>query len=95
VDVQYALRKPLHEPGRAGAVSGEANEIDMMVAKRGYDFAIVIFSGLSFRRNCQGRKSQAARGIEAARVGLVRDYDDDLRAGNLARGDIRCNGFEV
>src|SRR5271165_6218967 len=95
MNVEDAIGKLLHEPGREQAhVTREAHEVDLALAQRGHDFAIVLLARLALRRNHQRVQAALARRLDSWRISPVRDDDRDLRV-KLSRSDVVGDGLKV
>ena len=95
MDVKDAIGKLLHEPRRQQAhVSRKADKIDLMLAQRCPDFAIMLFALFAFRRDHQSIQAATPRRFDSRRVRPVRDDYGNLRV-ELARGDIIGDGLKV
>src|SRR5580704_9580071 len=66
-----------------------------MLFQSGYYGAIVFLARSALGGKHQRSKAQLLRGGDPARVGLIRDDDRDARVGNVARGDVAGDGFEI
>jgi len=96
MNIQNPLRKLLHEPGREQPhVSGQADEIDVVLREGGDDFAVVFFAGLAFGRNHQSIQPALTRDGNPRRIGPVRNDDCDARVRNAARINAVGDGDEV
>ena len=96
MDIQNPARKLLHEPGREQAhVSGEADEVDVLMFESGDDFAIMLLARLAFRRNDECIQAALAGGRDSRGVWFVGDDDCDARVGDAARVNAVGDGDEV
>ena len=84
VDVQDAVGEGLDELRREQAhVSGEADEVDVVLAQAGDDFRIVLGALAAAGFDGDGVEAALAGGVEAGRIGYIGDDDGDLAAGSL------------
>ena len=91
------LRRELpHEPGREQAhVTGEADEIDLVVEERSHNFAVVLLARLAFRRNDERVEAALAGGFDAGSVGAVRNHDRNAGIGYPASRNAVGDGHKV
>ena len=72
MDIQDAMRELLDEPrGEQAHVSGEADEIDIVLLEPSDDFSIMLLAGFSLRWKDEGVQSAAARGFDAGSISAV------------------------
>ena len=81
----------LHKPGREQAhVSGETDEINLVLLEHGGDFAIMLLAGFVFRWNAKRIETAPLSSFEACGFSAVGDDNSNLRARNSAsRNGIR------
>lgn len=70
--------------GQQAHVAGEADEIDFVILKRGYNFAVVLLAWLTFRWNYERVQASMARGFQAGSVGAVRNHGGNAGVGYTA-----------
>ena len=96
MDVQDAVGEGAHKLRRDDAhVSGQADQIDAMLAQRSDDLGVVLGALAPRRWNGDGEQTELSRRFEAGGVGQVRQNDGDLRAGETALADRLGDGHEV
>src|SRR5437667_11544685 len=96
MNVQYAVRKLLHEPGREQAhVPCHADEIDLSLLQELYNLAVVLLAGLAFGRDYSGFQTQSPRGFDPCGISAIGDHDCDPGIPDNSRGDVVCNRLEV
>ena len=96
VDVEDALGEGGDEGRREQAhVSGQADEIDLMLAEAGDDVGVMLGAGAATGDEAGGGKAEAACGVEAGRVLNVGEDDGDGGCGDASVGDGLGDGEEV
>ena len=85
VNVEDAVGECGDESGREQAhVAGEADEVDVMLAKAGDEVGVVVGARAAFGDEDSGRKVEVAGGLDARGVGDVGEDDGDLDVGEAA-----------
>src|SRR5580693_2959533 len=96
MDVENPLGKLLNEPAREEAhVSGQTDQIYLVLLESRDKFAIVVFSRLSFGWNYEGVQTALARRGNSSRVGFVGDDDGDASIRNAVRIDAVGDGDKI
>jgi len=96
MDVEDAVGECGDEGGREHThVTGEADEVDVVLAEAGDEVRVVGFAGAAFGDECGGGKAEVAGGGEAGSVGIVGDDDCDFDAEEAAGADGFGDGEEV
>src|SRR6202790_4028455 len=96
VNIQNAIGKRSHEKRREQPhVSGEADEIDLLLAEDGDDLAVVGFALETFGGNDARRDFALLSLVNARRAFTVANDHGDFGIGNAAVGDAVREGLEV
>jgi len=96
VNVDDLIGEGLNEEGREEThVSGETDEVYIVVEEGLEAGSVVDFAGLAARDVESGGEIEFAGGGEAGCVGDVGDDDGDLGVGELTGGDGCVDGEEV
>src|SRR5215470_17797802 len=96
MNIEYALGKMLHKPGREQAhVAGEAHEVNSVLLQCCYNFSIVILAFFALGRNYARRQSKLPCSFDPSCVRLVRDYYCNAGIWNFSRCDVLRDSFEV
>ena len=96
MDIQNPMRKLLHEPGRQQPhVSGEANQIYVVLLQRGDDFTIMFLARLALRWNDQRIQATLAGSYDSRRIRPIGDDYRNQRIRNAARIDAVSDSDEV
>src|SRR5208283_4049259 len=96
MNVENLRRKLLHEPGREQAhVTGETDQVDLIVEKCSHNFAVVRLAWFTFRWNDQRVEAAMADGFEAGSIGTIRNHDRNPGIGYPARRNAVGNRHKI
>src|SRR5258708_38803783 len=96
MDIENLTRELLHEPGREQAhVSGETDQVHIMLLERINNFAIMLFARFTLRWNYERMQAALARRGDTWCIGFVGDDDSNARSDDSARVDAVGDGNEI
>src|ERR1700691_5071384 len=96
MNIENPPRKLLHKPGRKQThVSGETDEVHLILPKRPDNFAVMLLPRRALRWNHHRIQSALSSSSDTRSVRTVRDNHDNARVRNAARINAVGNGHKV